>query len=167
MPSIPDTTSTREYEIYSPDTQEIYIFNKFGQHVATKNILTGETIYTFTYNVNTSNGKLSTVTDAAGNKVFLLRDYASQVNSIENTKGQKCRLKMSPQMRMLKTLSTPDNYNFTFEYHGSSGLLKTKIDSSGRSYVYNYDDFGRLTTAVTPTGKVLRLAFDLSLKGLW
>ncbi|XP_045480143.1 teneurin-m isoform X2 [Harmonia axyridis] len=167
MPSIPDSTSTREYEIYSPDTQEIYIFNKFGQHVATKNILTGETIYIFTYNVNTSNGKLSTVTDAAGNKVFLLRDYASQVNSIENTKGQKCRLKMSSpsQMKMLKTLSTPDNYNFTFEYHGSSGLLKTKIDSSGRSYIYNYDEFGRLTSAVTPTGKVLSLSFDLSQKG--
>ncbi|XP_063907083.1 teneurin-m isoform X3 [Zophobas morio] len=164
MASIPDASISREYEIYSPETQEIYIFNRFGQHIATKNILTGETSYVFTYNVNTSNGKLSTVTDAAGNKVFLLRDYSSQVNSIENTKGQKCRLRMS-RMRMLHELSTPDNYNVTFDYHGPTGLLKTKLDSSGRSYVYNYDEFGRLTSAVTPTGKVISLSFDLSVKG--
>ncbi|XP_034187283.2 teneurin transmembrane protein Ten-m isoform X3 [Osmia lignaria lignaria] len=164
MASIPDASGAREYEIYSPDTQEIYVFNRFGQHVATKNILTGETVYQFTYNVNTSNGKLSTVTDAAGNKVFLLRDYSSQVNSIENTKGQKCRLRMS-RMKMLHELSTPDNYNVTFDYHGPTGLLKTKLDSTGRSFVYNYDEFGRLTSAVTPTGKVISLTFDLSLKG--
>ncbi|KAK5644102.1 hypothetical protein RI129_007947 [Pyrocoelia pectoralis] len=164
MASIPDSSANREYEIFSPATQEIYIFNRFGQHIATKNILTGETNYLFTYNVNTNNGKLSTVTDAAGNKVFLLRDYSSQVNSIENTKGQKCRLKMS-RMRMLQELGTPDNYNVTFDYHGPTGLLKTKLDSSGRSYVYNYDEFGRLTSAVTPTGKVIDLSFDLSIKG--
>ncbi|XP_065159892.1 teneurin-m isoform X3 [Atheta coriaria] len=164
MASIPDASATREYEIFSPETQEIYFFNRFGQHIQTKNILTGEVTYLFTYNVNTSNGKLNTVTDAAGNKVFLLRDYSSQVNSIENTKGQKCRLRMS-RMRMLHELSTPDNYNVTFDYHGPTGLLKTKLDSSGRSYVYNYDEFGRLTSAVTPTGKVISLSFDLSIKG--
>lgn len=164
MASIPDASTTREYEIYSPETQEIYIFNRFGQHIFTKNILTGNTMYVFTYNVNTSNGKLSTVTDAAGNKIFLLRDYAAQVNSIENTKGQKCRLRMS-RMRMLHEITTPDNYNITFDYHGPSGLLKTKLDSSGRGYIYNYDEFGRLTSAVAPTGKVIGLNFDLSLKG--
>ncbi|XP_048481184.1 teneurin-m isoform X4 [Plutella xylostella] len=164
MASIPDASGAREYEIYSPDTQETYIFNRFGQHVMTKNILTGETNYVFTYNVNTSNGKLSTVTDAAGNKVFLLRDYSSQVNSIENTKGQKCRLKMS-RMKMLQELRTPDNFNVTFDYHGTTGLLKAKYDSTGRSYIYKYDEFGRLTSAVTPTGRIINLTFDLSLKG--
>lgn len=164
MSSIPDASASREYEIFAPDTQEIYIFNRFGQHIATKNIMTGETSYSFTYNVNTSNGKLSTVTDAAGNKVFLLRDYTSQVNSIENTKGQKCKLRMT-RMKMLHELSTPDNYNVTFEYHGPTGLLKTKLDSTARSYVYNYDEFGRLTSAVTPTGRIIDLSFDLSVKG--
>ncbi|XP_049888087.1 teneurin-m isoform X1 [Pectinophora gossypiella] len=164
MASIPDASGTREYEIYSPDTQEIYIFNRFGQHVMTKNILTGENNYVFTYTVNTSNGKLSTVTDAAGNKVFLLRDYSSMVNSIENTKGQKCRLKMS-RMKMLQELRTPDNFNMTFDYHGTTGLLKAKYDSTGRSYIYKYDEFGRLTSAVTPTGRIINLTFDLSLKG--
>ncbi|XP_052564667.1 teneurin-m isoform X3 [Culex pipiens pallens] len=162
--SLPEAGTSKEYEIYAPNAQEIYVFNRFGQHIATKNIMTGEITYSFLYNVNTSNGKLSTVTDAAGNKVFLLRDYTSQVNSIENTKGQKCRLRMT-RMKMLHELSTPDNYNVTFDYQGPTGLLKTKLDSTGRSYVYNYDEFGRLTSAVTPTGKVIDLTFDLSVKG--
>lgn len=76
---LPEANSAREYEVYSPDTQEVYVFNRFGQHIATKNILTGETSYTFQYNVNTSNGKLSMVVDSAGNRVFILRNYASQV----------------------------------------------------------------------------------------
>ncbi|XP_041973220.1 teneurin-m isoform X2 [Aricia agestis] len=164
MASIPDASGAREYEIYSPDTQESYVFNRFGQHVLTKNILTGENKYVFTYTVNTSNGKLSTVTDAAGNKVFLLRDYSSMVNSIENTKGQKCRLKMS-RMKMLQEIRTPENFNATFDYYGTSGLLKSKSDSTGRSYIYKYDEFGRLTSAVTPTGRIITLTFDLSIKG--
>uniref|UniRef100_A0A1B6CCY7 Tenascin-like protein n=1 Tax=Clastoptera arizonana TaxID=38151 RepID=A0A1B6CCY7_9HEMI len=162
--SIPEATMSREYEVYSPDTQEMYVFNRFGQHIQTKNILTGETTFSFTYNVNTSNGKLSRVTDTAGNKVFLLRDFTSQVNSIENTKGQKCRLRMS-RIKLLSEISTPDNYNVTLDYHGPTGLLRSKLDSAGRSYVYSYDEFGRLTSAVTPTGKVVRLEFDLSVKG--
>ncbi|XP_072158624.1 teneurin-m isoform X3 [Bemisia tabaci] len=162
--SLPEANAAREYEVYSPESQELYIFNRFGQHIATKNILTGEMSYIFTYTVNTSNGKLSTVTDSAGNKVFLLRDYSSQVNSIENTKGQKCRLRLS-KMKLLSEISTPDNYNVTFDYHGPSGLMKSKLDSTGRSYVYNYDEFGRLTGAVTPTGKIVKLSFDLSIKG--
>ncbi|XP_025201186.1 teneurin-m isoform X2 [Melanaphis sacchari] len=164
MSRSPEATATREYEVYSPTTQELYVFNRFGQHITTRNILTGETSYQFTYNQFTSSGKLSSVTDAAGNKVFLLRDHAQQVNSIENTKGQKCRLRMS-RMKLLTEVNTPDNYNITFDYYGPSGLLRSKLDSAGRGYVYTYDDFGRLTGAVTPTGKLIRLAFDLSVKG--
>ncbi|XP_022179145.1 teneurin-m isoform X3 [Myzus persicae] len=164
MSRSPEATATREYEVYSPTTQELYVFNRFGQHITTRNILTGETSYQFTYNQFTSSGKLSSVTDAAGNKVFLLRDHAQQVNSIENTKGQKCRLRMS-RMKLLTEVNTPDNYNITFDYYGPSGLLRSKLDSAGRGYVYTYDDFGRLTGAVTPTGKLIRLAFDLSAKG--
>jgi hypothetical protein len=78
--SIPgESSDEREYEVYSPETQELYLFNRFGQHKSTKNILTGEVSYSFSYSVNTSSGKLSTITDTAGNKVFLLRDYSSQV----------------------------------------------------------------------------------------
>lgn len=69
------------------------------------------------------------------------------------------------RIRLLSEINTPDNYNVTLDYHGPNGLLRSKIDSAGRSYVYTYDEFGRLTTAVTPTGKVIKLSFDLNPKG--
>lgn len=161
MFSLPEASTSKEYEIYAPDTQEIYVFNRFGQHVNTRNILTGETKYTFTYNVNTSNGKLTAVTDAAGNKINFFRDRDGQVSSIEDTKGQKCYLRM--KLKMLIEIATPDQYAIMFEY--KTGLLRYKMDSTGKLFVYNYDEFGRLTSAVTPTGKIIDLAFDLSGKG--
>lgn len=69
------------------------------------------------------------------------------------------------RMKLLSEVSTPDNYNITFDYYVPTGLLRSKIDSAGRSYVYSYDEFGRLISAVTPTGKIMKLSFDLSLKG--
>ncbi|XP_022239152.1 teneurin-m-like isoform X2 [Limulus polyphemus] len=154
----------QEYEINFPQAQELYVFNRHGQHIATKNILTDKTVYTFSYNVNTSFGKLSTVTDAAGNKIYILRDYSNQVNTIENTQGGKCRLEMS-RMRMLESFTTPDNFKTVFEYYGSTGLLTSKIDSSGRAYIYIYDDYGRLTEAVSPIGENIKLSYNLSTKG--
>ena len=161
---LPTTTHSISYEIFAPETQELYIFNRFGQHVETKNIVTGETTYTFLYNVNMSNGKLSSVTDAAGNKIQILRDYSSQVKTIENAQAAKFNLKMS-RVKMLAEFSSPEGFNYTFDYHGSTGLIKSRADSSGRSSVYSYDEFGRLTTAVSPTGQRVSLNFDLSEKG--
>ncbi|KAL7013311.1 hypothetical protein ACKWTF_015326 [Chironomus riparius] len=158
-------SSSREYEIYNPETHEVYIFNRFGQHTATKNVLTGETYVTFSYNVNTSNGKLSIVTDAVGNRVYFLRDYSAQIQYIENSKGQKCSLKLSPRYKMLHEFRTPDNFSITYDYYGGSGLLKSRLDTTGRSFFYNYDEFGRCTNVVTPTGKVISLNFDLNDKG--
>lgn len=165
LPTETGTSSTTSFDIYSPETQEIYVFNRFGQHVATKSLVTGRNIYLFGYNVNTSNGKVSTVTDSAGNKIFLLRDYSNQVTSIENTRGHKCRLRMS-RTRLLQEFSTPEGRNVTFDYHGSTGLLKSRVDSGrGQGVSYQYDDNGRLISAISPTGEIIKLTFDLSLKG--
>ena len=162
--SLPEPTALRLYEIYSPETQEVYIFNRFGHHIETRNIPTKRTLYSFVYNVNTSNGKLSSVTDASGNRVSFLRDYTGQVTMVENSQQQKCRLMMS-RMRRLEHMVLPNKFNITFSYHGSTGLLRSSIDSIGRSHVYTYDKYGRLISAVTPSGQLIELSFDLSMQG--
>ncbi|XP_064481660.1 teneurin-m-like isoform X2 [Ornithodoros turicata] len=162
--SLPRPNEQFLYEIYSPETQEMHVFNRHGQHTLTRNILTGKVVYTFSYNVNTSFGKLNTVTDAEGNKIYILRDYSNHVKTIENTQGGKCQLEMS-RMRMLQSFVTPDNFKTVFDYHGSTGLVRSKIDSSGRSVVYAYDGYGRLTEAITPSGEAIRLSYNLSIKG--
>lgn len=164
MATLPESNRFREFEIYSPETQEVYVFNRYGLHVATRNILTNKNVYSFNYNLNTSFGKLSSITDATGNKIFMLRDYSNMVNTIENTHGQKVRLG-NTRMKMLQDFITPGSYNVTFDYHGSTGLLKSKRDSLGQSFLYQYDENGRLTEAVTPSGEIVQLTFDLSVKG--
>ena len=164
MSYLPQLNSKRQYKLYSPESQEVYIFNRFGHHVETQNIPTGRTIYSFVYNVNASNGKLSSVTDAAGNRVSFLRDYKGQVTMIENSRQQKCRLVVS-RMRLLEHLVIPNQYNVTLDYYGATGLLRSSMDSFGRAHVYTYDKYGRLIRAVTPSGQLIELEFDLSARG--
>ena len=145
--SLPSQSMIGEYEINSPETNEIYAFNRYGQHIGTKSLTNGAQIYSFSYNVNTLNGKLSSVTDAAGNKMFILRDYANHVKSIENTQGGECRLGMS-KLNMLETFTSPDKAITRFTYTGGTdGLLASRIDSWGGTVIYEYDEFGRLIKA--------------------
>ena len=67
------------FEVPDPEVNEAYVFNKFGQHMLTRDIMTGSTLYTLTYTQATSNGKLRTVTDSLGRKLSVMRDYRGQV----------------------------------------------------------------------------------------
>ena len=73
--SIPPEKSDGVFEVPDPDAQEVYIFNKFGQHVLTRDIMTGNIVYKLAYTQATSNGKLMSVTDAHGKTLTLTRDY--------------------------------------------------------------------------------------------
>jgi len=75
-----------EFQIPYPATGEIYIFNRYGQHTATHDLMTGQVRYTFLYSKNTSFGKLSTVTDSSGNKMLFLRDYSNVVSLFNQNK---------------------------------------------------------------------------------
>ena len=126
--SIPELIQrTQEYEVYSPETQEVYLFNRFGLHIQTRNIPSGTTIFRFSYSVSTSNGKLIAISDAQGNKLKIMRDYAGQASAIENPLRQKFSLKLD-RKRML-TEFTIDNYTITYGYTRSSELIRSKITS--------------------------------------
>lgn len=76
---MPTHDENGEFRIPYPATEEIYVFNRYGQHISTRDITTGKAKYTFLYSKNTSFGKLSTVTDSSGNKILFLRDYSNVV----------------------------------------------------------------------------------------
>ena len=163
-PLPPQNAATGEYEIVWPETSEVYVFNRYGQHIMTKSALTGSLLYTFAYNVNTINGRISSVTDAAGNKIYVLRDYTNQVKSIENSQGDKCRLSMTRNAGLLASFTTPANYAVKFSYNGEA-LLTARTDSWGQSVLYKYDEYGRVIQSVLPTGDVLALASRLAFDG--
>ncbi|XP_023229639.1 teneurin-m-like isoform X2 [Centruroides sculpturatus] len=160
IPYLPQPDDQLEFQIAYPENHEIYVFNKYGQHTSTKSILTGKTIYTFLYNVNTSFGKLSAVTDASGNKVSFLRDSGNSLHTIETARGQKCRVQVTKQ-GLLETIVDPDNLETKFEYD-SLGLLVSRSDATGRSFFYLFDENGRVTDIVRASGRVTSLTFDLS-----
>lgn len=69
-----------EFKIPYPAMSEMYIFNRYGQHISTRDLTSGKTKYNFLYSKNTSFGKLSTITDPSGNKILFLRDYSNVVS---------------------------------------------------------------------------------------
>ncbi|XP_054167929.1 teneurin-m-like [Oppia nitens] len=163
VPYIPQPDEQFEFQIAFPDGQEMYIFNKYGQHTVTKSIITGRTLYTFLYNVNTSFGKLSAVTDASGNKVSFLRDSVNSLHTIETTRGQKCRV-LTNKQGFLEQFISPDNMTTKFTYD-PSGLMVSRSDSAGHSFFYFYDHSGRLVRYVRPTGLSTELKFDFNQNG--
>ncbi|CAL1263020.1 unnamed protein product [Larinioides sclopetarius] len=163
IPYIPAADTNQEYQISFPEHHEIYVFNKYGQHITTRNVLTGMTMYNFHYNVNTSFGKLSAVTDASGNKMAFLRDQGNSLHTIETARGQKCRVQMGKQ-GTLEVFVDPDNMETVFDYD-SNGLLVSRSDAAGRSFFYLYDENGRLTQVIKPSGQEIFLTFDLGPDG--
>lgn len=162
--SIPELTNSQDYLVYSPESQEVYKFNRFGLLLETRSIPDNQLQYQFSYSVSTSNGRLTGISDSTGSKIKIVRDYAGKVTAIENTLHQQFRLKLD-RKKMLTALQSESNVTSTFSYHKSSELIQSKRDSSGQYYVFDYDENGRLSEAVTPTGESIRFTSDLELRG--
>ncbi|XP_075213771.1 teneurin-a transmembrane protein [Lycorma delicatula] len=153
-----------EFRIPYTATGEEYVFNRYGQHIATKDITTGKTRYTFLYSKNTSFGKLLTVTDSSGNKIMFLRDYSNLVSAIENTQDHKCDLNISG-VGFLTKFSEKGRSEVVLDYDSNTGLLTSRSDSmpgGGSTYMYQYDNMGRIRHVVLPSGETLNLASKLT-----
>ncbi len=144
-----------EARVTDPVASEVYTFNRYGQHIATNDIGTGETLYSFAYSKNTVYGRLTEVRDALGNKITLQRDYADRVQAIENSLVEKHAVKLSDRGR-LEVLKTDDRNFVRFTYDDESGLLTSAASSGGDFSVFEYDDFGRLETAALASGENFR-----------
>lgn len=162
---LPTHDENGEFRIPFPPTGEVYVFNRYGQHVATKDLTSSNTRYTFLYSKNTSFGKLSTVTDAAGNKILFLRDYSNVVSTIENTQDHKSDLKISG-IGFLEKFSEPGRSEIDLHYDSNTGLLTSRADAKGaggKTSMYRYDELGRVTGVILPTGETIELKSRISL----
>ena len=161
---IPEIDSRQMYEVHSPEHLETYIFNKFGLHIETLNIATKRKKFTFGYSVSTSTGALVSVSDAFGGKISLVRNYAGQVESIENPQRQKFDISVD-RKQLLRSFSLGRNSTIEIDYFRSSELLRSRTETNGNGYVYEYDRNGRVVKLVTPTGEVVSLVSDISIHG--
>ena len=153
-----------QYEVVSPETQEIFMFNRYGQHQYTISIMTNQYMYNFTYNVNSFYGKLVSVVDSAGNSIRITRRYDTQAENVVAPSGAACQLTMD-NMRRLYRFTAPDNTTATFTYMASTGLMESKHTSDGKTFKYKYDAMGRLLIISQPTGEITRLITDVNTTG--
>lgn len=172
---LPTHDENGEFRIPYPAAGEVYVFNRYGQHVATKDLASDKTRYSFLYSKNTSFGKLSTVTDSSGNKIQFLRDYSNAVSSIENTQDHKSELKISGVGNLVK-LSEKGRSEIELDYDMNTGLLTSRsgvrwcsiefnikfvtlliCTQGGETFIYKYDWLGRATSVILPSGESLQL----------
>ena len=147
VPFVPSPDENLLFSMTSPGAKELYIFNKYGQHVFTKNAVTNQVLFTFVYDVDSSFGKLSSVTDVRGSRVSFLRDSSRNLVSAETSSGLKCRISVNAQA-WLETFVDPDNLTSRFFYEAATGLMTTRRDSSGFNLFYKYDAHGRLVGVI-------------------
>ncbi|XP_071087575.1 teneurin-m-like isoform X3 [Haliotis cracherodii] len=161
---LPERSVNQQYEVVSPETQEIFIFNRYGQHQHTISIMTNQYMYNFTYNVNSFYGKVKSVIDSAGNSLIIVRGYDTHAKEIITPNNAKCELMMDNE-RHLYRYTAPNNMTATFTYMMSTDLLESKHTSDGQTFKYEYDDMGRLLTISQPTGEITRLQTDVNTTG--
>ncbi|XP_056012586.1 teneurin-m-like isoform X7 [Ostrea edulis] len=164
MSKLPQPDANNKYKVYSPDTKEMYIFNDHGQHQHTVDIMTGQYMYNFTYNVNSFFSKLVSVTDDIKNVIELTRDSNLQVTQVISPDNQRSKLEMN-NLHRLERFTSPNNNSLLFTYKGTSGLLESKYLSNGQGYFYNYNDMGRLVETRQPTGEITSLVTDINTTG--
>lgn len=156
---LPSHDENGEFHIPFTPTSEVYVFNRYGQHVATKDLTSAKTRYSFLYSKNTSFGKLSTVTDSSGNKIQFLRDYSNVVSSIENTQDHKSELRIS-NVGWLTKLTEKGKSEIEMDYDSATGLLNSR-SGNGETYMFHYNDIGRVIGMILPSGETVAINSNL------
>lgn len=152
---------TSEYTIGWAATRELFIFNRYGQHVTTKDALSGNIKTTFSYTKNGANGRLTAIIDAKGNKVDFVRDTQQRVSAIETSAGVKSHLTLSRSSGALTHINSTGGAFIIFDYDPLSRLLVGRTQSDGVTSVYGYDANGRLAQAILPDGERFVLQADV------
>jgi len=98
------------------------------------------------------------VTDSAGASLAISRDYKMAARElVPPPGGQRCKLTMDG-MGQLASFVTVDNVTSVhFTYLDNSGLIESKETGDGRTFVYEYDDYGRMSGVVQPTGEKINV----------
>lgn len=159
---LPSADEFGNFRVPSPHTHEQYIFNRYGQHISTRHIITEQYVYNFTYDVPSYYGKLIRVTDGDGHVLRVTRDYMTQAKEVITPYGQHCKITIDNLGQLESFTMADDNGSVKFTYLGSTGLLESKETSGNSAYIYEYDDNGRVAGVVHPSGETAMVVSDVS-----
>jgi hypothetical protein len=116
--SINKNESNGKYTIVSPETREAYIFNRFGLHLNTIDLITSKFlifmspiykvnskfsdnyVYNFTYNGNALSGKLLSIIDQSKKQLNIKRDFHGRVESIQTPNNYLIKVSIYIQIKI-------------------------------------------------------------------
>ena len=109
----------------------MYVFNRFGQQISTRNSLTNTLLYNFSYTAQSHYGKLTKVSDSvAENSITVRRDYRLQARElVAPSGGGKCKLDLDAMGQLQRFAASVDNMTTRFSYFGSRWKLYCSIKS--------------------------------------
>ncbi|XP_057188722.1 teneurin-3 isoform X11 [Triplophysa rosa] len=145
------------YEVASPASQELYVFDANGTHQYTMSLVTGDYKFNFSYS---NEDDVTAVTDSSGNTLRVRRDPNRMPVRIVAPDNQVIWLTIGTNGG-LKSLTAQGQELVLFTYHGNSGLLATKSIQIGWTTFYDYDSEGRLTNVTFPTGVITSLIGEM------
>ncbi|VDM44506.1 unnamed protein product [Toxocara canis] len=145
---------SRQFRIHSAHTNEVYLFNRNGLHVSTKSLLSGQTLYNFTYNVDTNLGRLTQITGAGG-YVLRLRRVNDTETILESSAGLRTVMTFDSFDGTLQTITFPTNEQIRFSYLPGQFLRSKEVGS--RLWLYEYDEDGRVIALLNPSGARLSI----------
>ena len=155
-----------DYLLSSPDGREVYDFDPQGRHLRTFDALTRAIRYQFAYDAG---GRLTTITDVAGNVTTIARDANGAPTGITAPFGQLTKLALDAN-GYLASITDPAGQTTGFTSN-AGGLLATLTDPRGAAHGFTYDALGRLTLDADPAGGSTALsrtdlgaAFDVTRK---
>ncbi|UJR35679.1 hypothetical protein I4U23_028429 [Adineta vaga] len=138
-----DDEQTNGLNIHSNDKNEIYVFNRVGQHRSTIDSLTGEAIFNFTYDSpQNAYGKLESMNYRNGKSLLLKYDYAMRVNDIiQMPNGNKLKIDFSKQKFLSNFI---DNNGLSTQFLYDNGLLTSIIKNNLVRIHFLYDKAGHI-----------------------
>ena len=139
------------FEVMSPDTKEMYVFDQMGVHLETKGLFASATGYNFLYK---SSGSLWMVHDKNMNHVELVRSTAGVVQEVKLSSGQSYRLRINKK-KDLQEVRAPNGFVTVFQYEGNTGLIKRVfLDRGKMQYLHKYTDEGHLVSSFSPVARL-------------
>jgi RHS repeat-associated protein len=143
--------------IQGRDGKEIYVFDSTGRHLKTIDATTQVVLYEMLYD---SKSRFIGVRDQNGNETRIIRDGSGAPSYIENAYGQKTRLWVDGENRLVGVSDELLNtYWISYIENDPRGaLIQSFKDPNGHTTNFEYDKREKLLQETQPNGGVQRLA---------
>jgi RHS repeat-associated protein len=151
-PAVPGL-SADDIAVPSRDGSELYVFDRTGWHLETRDALTGVTLLSFVYD---EHGRVVSVLDREGLPTHIERDPRGLARAIVGPHGQRTAL-FYDENDQLERIEDPLQRQVSFGYD-AAGRLTSMRDARDGLHRYEYDARGRLTRDIGPTGYTQTLA---------